>query len=49
MDTNPALTSGVIDYFNTLKTEQLTESGAQKIIFTLVCRPMSGKDKANLA
>ena len=30
IDTNPALTSGVIDYFNTLKTEQLTESGAKK-------------------
>nr|MBL0688626.1 peptidase [Pseudoalteromonas sp.] len=28
IDTNPVLTSGVIDYFNTLKTEQLTESGA---------------------
>ena len=30
IDTNPALTSGVIDYFNTLKTEQLTDSGAKK-------------------
>ena len=30
IDTDPALTNGVLAYFNTLKTEQLTDSGAKK-------------------
>ncbi|ATG78848.1 S41 family peptidase [Pseudoalteromonas sp. 1_2015MBL_MicDiv] len=30
IDTDPALTSGVLDYFEQLKTNELTESGAKK-------------------